>query len=467
MSVTQVDDDASAYYRQIPGWFDWHGTYEQWARDIPANGTIVEVGCFMGRSTAFLAVELGRVGRHDVTFCAVDTWEGSPELMKFQEVRDGSFYERFQDYMRGLPRGAVAPAVLRTPSVVAAGAFVDGAVDRVWLDGDHSVEGLTADLEAWWPKLTPGGIIGGHDFDGFPGVRQALEGFVQRRGLVMDLVPPDPRGDGSSHTRSWVIRKAAPLTSWAVPEDQRKLLISVVTNHPFVPRQTVESLGALMLHAREHGAQAGFPQVDWHQESSAFTLDTLRDRALYTALCEGFSHILFLDADNVWPHDLLTRLLPSHELGIVGGLYHLKKPPHEPVALRKAPDDDNPNMYEKLPHIHEEDGPVEVDALGMGCTLVPVALATQIERPWFRFQRDDHGWMKVTEDLWFCQRAKAAGCRLWVDPRIHVGHVAHSVIGVKTYEPFVPVVEKAYRAKYRRLARQAAEAGAALRQEAS
>ena len=92
---------------------------------------------------------------------------------------------------------------------------------------------------------------------------------------------------------------------------------------------------------------------------------------------------------------------------------------------------------------------MEVDALGMGCTLIPLALCAQLGRPWFRFQADEYGWNKVTEDIWFCQRARAAGCRLWVDPTIPVGHVAHHVIGVRQYEPHVAMVERAHREKAR------------------
>ena len=37
-------------------------------------------------------------------------------------------------------------------------------VDFVWVDGDHSAEGITKDLNNYWPLVKSGGIFGGHDF---------------------------------------------------------------------------------------------------------------------------------------------------------------------------------------------------------------------------------------------------------------------------------------------------------------
>ena len=37
------------------------------------------------------------------------------------------------------------------------------AVDFVFIDGDHSVEGLRGDWQAWSPLVAPGGIVALHD----------------------------------------------------------------------------------------------------------------------------------------------------------------------------------------------------------------------------------------------------------------------------------------------------------------
>jgi hypothetical protein len=53
---------------------------------------------------------------------------------------------------------------------------LDGSVDLVFIDADHSYEGVKADIEAWLPKVKVGGWIGGHDYKSprFPGVERAV-----------------------------------------------------------------------------------------------------------------------------------------------------------------------------------------------------------------------------------------------------------------------------------------------------
>lgn len=49
-------------------------------------------------------------------------------------------------------------------SVDAAPYFRDGFLDWVYLDGNHSYEAVTEDLNAWWPKVKSGGVFCGHDY---------------------------------------------------------------------------------------------------------------------------------------------------------------------------------------------------------------------------------------------------------------------------------------------------------------
>ena len=42
--------------------------------------------------------------------------------------------------------------------------FEDGSLDLVYIDGNHAYEWVKEDIELWWPKLKPGGILAGHDY---------------------------------------------------------------------------------------------------------------------------------------------------------------------------------------------------------------------------------------------------------------------------------------------------------------
>jgi hypothetical protein len=41
----------------------------------------------------------------------------------------------------------------------------DRSMDFVFIDADHSFAGVMRDITAWYPKVKPGGWIGGHDYD--------------------------------------------------------------------------------------------------------------------------------------------------------------------------------------------------------------------------------------------------------------------------------------------------------------
>jgi predicted O-methyltransferase YrrM len=53
----------------------------------------------------------------------------------------------------------------------------DHTLDFVFIDADHTYEGVCADIKAWWSKVKQGGALCGHDaaHPNFPGVSKALD----------------------------------------------------------------------------------------------------------------------------------------------------------------------------------------------------------------------------------------------------------------------------------------------------
>jgi hypothetical protein len=47
----------------------------------------------------------------------------------------------------------------------------DIPIDFLFIDGDHSTLGVLGDLQMWVPKVKPGGLVVGHDWDGRHGER--------------------------------------------------------------------------------------------------------------------------------------------------------------------------------------------------------------------------------------------------------------------------------------------------------
>lgn len=67
-------------------------------------------------------------------------------------------YENIKDYV-----DAGRAKIIRATSVDAA-SKVDNDLDFVYIDGDHSLEGIFYDIYTWVPKLKVGGICAGHDW---------------------------------------------------------------------------------------------------------------------------------------------------------------------------------------------------------------------------------------------------------------------------------------------------------------
>lgn len=64
------------------------------------------------------------------------------------------------------------------PSVQAASDFADKALDFVFIDAAHNYENAILDIEAWYPKVRPGGMLCGHDIN-MDGVKKAVHEFLR------------------------------------------------------------------------------------------------------------------------------------------------------------------------------------------------------------------------------------------------------------------------------------------------
>lgn len=229
------------------------------------------------------------------------------------------------------------------------------------------------------------------------------------------------------------------------PDVVRRCLVAIVHNGPVVFTETARSLMELGFGNRVQVAKDahGFAEITFAWFTGFPRVDAMRDSAMQQAQRDGFSHVLFLDADMVWPSNVLERMLRHHAAGIVGGLYVLKGPPYSPVALAdivETTDGVDRFAYQ----VDYGDQLIPVNVLGMGCTLIPTAVLDAIgPRPWFEYQDDGDGWPRVSEDVPFCRKAKAAGVPVLFDPTVKCGHVATQVVDERYHRRYQASVRAA------------------------
>jgi hypothetical protein len=210
----------------------------------------------------------------------------------------------------------------------------------------------------------------------------------------------------------------------------KQLLVVPCHNGPVVYTKTAMSLMQLGWGNRIADAKAahGFDAIDLFWSTNWPRVDLLRDQAIVFARSEGFSHVLFLDADMTWPHDVLKQMLRhADRRAIVSGLYFMRGGPHAPVAMGDKFRQDGSQVdhfaFRDLTSTRE-DGLIACDVVGMGCCLIPLAVFEAIgDRPWFFYKDDDEGWPRVTEDVPFCLAVRTAGWEVLLDPSVECGHL--------------------------------------------
>lgn len=160
----------------IPGYLHpLEGMCLHWlAGKVPPGGIAVEVGSFKGKSSAYLASGLKAPGAR---LACVDVWENRampfdpPEDVLPEFERNVARYREKIDIHRGLSTDVAAtfPAL----------------IDVLFIDGDHSFEGCSADIDAWLPRVRRGGHIAFHD--------SSQEGVAR---AIAERLPPSRRSRG-------------------------------------------------------------------------------------------------------------------------------------------------------------------------------------------------------------------------------------------------------------------------------
>ena len=122
---------------------------------------ILEVGSWVGQSTAVLAREAQKIGG---MVYVVDWWKGNigTDLHGIADSTD--VYQIFEDNMKELGLFDFIK-IYRMDSREAYKEFEDNFFDFIYIDADHRYSGMSQDIKNYYPKLKIGGTFAGHDFE--------------------------------------------------------------------------------------------------------------------------------------------------------------------------------------------------------------------------------------------------------------------------------------------------------------
>lgn len=166
------------YYRKIEGWFDFENFYDMIVEKF-TSGIFLEIGVWQGKSIAYLAEKIEEAGTNVILF-GIDTFQGTGDnMMKEAGMNSDQLYIKYCQNTAQF--GNIK--TYRGHSHNLPEMFADEYFDVIFIDGDHSYEAVKKDIELWYPKVKPGGIIAGHDYTeeyGYGVVKAVKEYFGDR-----------------------------------------------------------------------------------------------------------------------------------------------------------------------------------------------------------------------------------------------------------------------------------------------
>jgi hypothetical protein len=174
-------------------------TYARTLRFVPSRAELPAL--LERRGLAGVGVEVGvRVARYSTyllthwrgrRLISIDPWTEAPPgdyadtSNVAQEVQDEYAARAAERLAVFGPRSEI----WRTTSTEGAARVADRTLDFVYIDARHDYGSVLEDLEVWFPKVGPGGIVAGHDYlDGEVrgtayGVKSAVDEFFAARQL--------------------------------------------------------------------------------------------------------------------------------------------------------------------------------------------------------------------------------------------------------------------------------------------
>jgi len=135
---------------------------ELWQRFVTEQKIrrVLELGVYRGEFAEWLLKQCDTIENYYM----IDPWRHLERWNKPANVPDQEFEGYFQEVLRRTDFAAHRRVVLRGRTTEVIERIPDGELDFAYIDGDHTLRGITIDLIRVYPKLRVGGWIGGDDF---------------------------------------------------------------------------------------------------------------------------------------------------------------------------------------------------------------------------------------------------------------------------------------------------------------
>lgn len=132
----------------------------KFSRRIPNGGSIVEIGSYLGASSLVIS----RANKKNTLYC-IDTWNNDAMSEGYWDTMS-AFLHNTRHCKNIVPlRMWSTEAVDKVPQ----------DIDMLFVDGNHTYEGVKKDIDLYFPKIKTGGIIAMHDIGWAEGVNRVIK----------------------------------------------------------------------------------------------------------------------------------------------------------------------------------------------------------------------------------------------------------------------------------------------------
>lgn len=145
-------------------------------------------------------------------------------------------------------------------------------------------------------------------------------------------------------------------------------------------------------------------------------------RMFETAIADGLDWILSIDSDSLFSAMDVSKLLDEFaRMPEAGAMAALQCRRGRKFPLMTCGHEE---------HVETDGSPILVTTAHFGLTLIRVEDLLKAEKPWFKSEPDkDGGWGddRLDDDIWFWHQWRLAGLKIYVTPRVSIGHLEETV----------------------------------------
>ena len=138
--------------------------YDYVVNILPDNSNIVELGCYLGKSTDHLINNIKNSNKN-ITLSVVDVFDQflTTDNCRYRNSNNGNyFYNEFISNMGDNIK--YIKNIHKMTTDEASNLYEDKSLDFVYIDASHKKENVINDIKNWYPKVKKGGILAGDDW---------------------------------------------------------------------------------------------------------------------------------------------------------------------------------------------------------------------------------------------------------------------------------------------------------------